>query len=65
MCVCIKGISCECVKELFPHVCGDNHRGCESAFHVVPLLPVVTGDVIDPEGVADVLFAFLLILAEA
>lgn len=39
--------------------------GGVSGFHVVSLLPVVTGDVVDPEGVADVLFTFLLILAEA
>lgn len=29
------------------------------------LLPVVAGDVIDPERVADVLLAFVLVLAEA
>lgn len=27
-------------------------------------LPVVTGDVVDPKGVADVLLPFLLVLAE-
>lgn len=38
---------------------------CVCLLRSLSLLPVVAGDVVDPEGVADVLLAFVLVFAEA
>lgn len=37
---------------------------CERHCALPGFLPVVTGDVVNPKGVADVLFPFFLVLAE-
>lgn len=38
---------------------------CCTVFISLSLVPVVAGDVVDPEGVADVLLPFVLVFAEA